>query len=70
MSSDKKTLTKTYDENTAEEVEVKDLEGNKTKQTITIGNIDKVAPTVTVKYSTTKKTKQNVKVTLTTDKEV
>ena len=70
LSSDKKTLTKTYIENKTEEVEVKDLEGNKTKQTIKVSNIDKTAPTVTLKYSTTKNTKQNVKATLTTDEEV
>lgn len=41
LSSDKKTLTRTYFTNTLQEVEVNDLAGNKTKVDIKIENIDK-----------------------------
>ena len=39
LSRDKKTLTKTYSQNTEEEITVKDLVGNETKQKVTINNI-------------------------------
>ena len=39
LSTDKKTLTKAYSQNTEEEITVKDLVGNETKQPITINNI-------------------------------
>ena len=71
ISNDKKVLTKSYDNNvTNEEIQVKDIAGNVTKQMITINNIDKIGPKINVKYSSTKKTNKNVKVTLTTDEEV
>ncbi len=70
LSEDKKTLTKIYKKNTTETVSLKDLLGNETKQTIKVSNIDKIAPTVTVTYSTKELTNQNVTVTLTTSEEV
>ena len=50
LSTDKKTLTKTYSQNTTEEITVRDLVGNEAKQKITIKNIDKAAPTLKIEY--------------------
>lgn len=46
ISEDKQTLTKIYETNKTEEIEVSDLAGNKTKAKIEINNIDKVAPQI------------------------
>ena len=70
LSEDKKELTKTYTENTEETIQVIDLAGNKVEQLIKITNIDKTAPEVSVKYSTTDLTKEDVKVEITLNKEV
>ena len=70
LSTDKKQLTKEYSENKTEEVTIKDLAGNSTNATIEIKNIDKTAPTVNVKYSTTNLTNGNVTVTITANEEV
>ena len=51
LSEDKKTLTKTYEENTEEDITIMDLVGNERTETITINNIDRTAPTVTVNKS-------------------
>ena len=48
---DSVTYTKIYDQNTSEELTVKDLVGNSTSVDITIENIDKVTPVLTVKES-------------------
>ena len=53
LSSDKKKLTKEYSANKTEEITIKDLAGNSTNATIEITNIDKTAPTINVKHSTT-----------------
>ena len=50
LSEDGLSLTKTYGQNTTEEVILKDLVGNETKVSIQIENIDKEAPEVDVKY--------------------
>ncbi len=48
LAEDALSMTKEYDENISEEVvEVNDLAGNASKTTVTITNIDKVAPVVT-----------------------
>jgi len=70
LSTDKKKLTKTYSKNTTEEIIVKDLVGNETKKKITISNIDKTVPTLSVKYSSTEKTNSNVTVTITANEEI
>ena len=70
LSSDKKTLTKEYSANVKETVIVKDLAGNETEATIEITNIDKVAPVLNVTYSTKNPTKENVKVTITSNEEI
>lgn len=48
LSSDKKTLTKEYIENTKETITIKDLAGNETQVNIEITNIDKTLPDITV----------------------
>ncbi|MBR3134725.1 MAG: hypothetical protein IKG56_04605, partial [Clostridia bacterium] len=65
LSSDKKSLTKTYTSNvSSQKVTVKDTAGNTSTATIKISNIDKTAPTLNVSYSTTNKTNGNVKATI------
>ncbi len=70
LSSDKKTLTKEYSANTKETVIIKDLVGNETQATIEISNIDKTGLSVNVGYSTKNPTRENVIVTITSNKEV
>lgn len=48
LQEDKKTLKKEYAKNIQEEISVKDLSGNVTKIVITINNIDKELPTITI----------------------
>ena len=48
LSSDKKTLTKEYTENTRETIMIKDLAGNETQVNIEISNIDKNLPEITI----------------------
>ena len=64
LSSDRLTLTKTYTENTVENIIVKDLVGNTSTVNVKVTNIDKTAPTVKVSYSTTELTNKNVVVTI------
>jgi len=70
LSSDGLTLTKTYTSNTTEEIYVKDLAGNITTVNISVVNIDKVSPKLKLAYSNTEDTNKNVKVTITSDKEL
>ena len=71
LSSDKKSLTKTYTSNVSnEKVTVKDTAGNTKTATINISNIDKTAPTLTVSYSTTNKTNGSVTATITANEVV
>ena len=62
LSTDKLALTKEYTQNVEEEVTVYDLVGNKIKVNVSVNNIDTTAPEITVKYSTTKQTTENVTV--------
>ena len=48
LSSDKKTLTKEYTENTTETIMIKDLAGNETQVSVEISNIDKNLPETTI----------------------
>ncbi len=48
LSSDKKTLTKEYTENTKETIIIKDIAGNETQVNIEITNIDKTLPDITI----------------------
>ena len=65
-----KQLTKTFDKNTNEEVVIKDLLGNETRANIKIDNIDKTAPNVSVRYSTTEPTSEDVQVIITSNEEL
>lgn len=47
-TEDNKTFTKTYTENTTDSFTIKDLAGNTTDVTVTINNIDKEGPVITV----------------------
>jgi|GEM_PF-7055766 len=60
----------TFDENGSFEFVATDAAGNVTKQTVSITNIDKVAPTGTVNYSTTSLVNTNVVATLDTSEPV
>lgn len=46
LSTDKKTLVKTFTENVVQNIDIYDLAGNKTATNISISNIDKVRPKV------------------------
>jgi len=70
LSSDKKTLTKEYSANIKETITIKDLAGNEAQANIEINNIDKTGPSVKVEYSTKNPTKENVKVTITSNEEI
>lgn len=59
-----KKFTKEFSENVDTKIDVYDLAGNKSVATVKIANIDKVAPTVNVKYSTTDTTYDAVTVTI------
>ena len=48
LSSDKKSLTKEYTENTTETITIKDLAGNETQVDIEITNIDKTLPEIII----------------------
>lgn len=52
LQEDKKTLVKEYEKNAEEEVVVKDLSGNETKEKIIINNIDKKAPIIQIQQIT------------------
>jgi len=70
ISGDKKKLTKVYTKNKNETVIVYDLAGNSVKAEIKISNIDKEAPQLTVNYSTTEKTNQNVEVIINANEKI
>ena len=61
---------KAFTENDEEVITVTDLAGNSVEVTVKVENIDKVAPTVEVTYSTTETTNDKVTVTLTADEKV
>ena len=70
LSEDKKTLTKTYTGNKEEEVIIYDLVGNSKKISIGVSNIDKDKANLEINYSTTKKTNNNITVTIRSNKEL
>lgn len=61
---------KTYTKNTEETIEIKDLRGNKGTAVVSIQNIPVNLPTADVKYSTTKLTNGDVKVTITASENI
>lgn len=72
LASNKKTITKVYSSNTnaTEEVIVKDLVGNETKTSVSVTNIDKVAPIGNVTYSTIEPTNQDITATITANEKI
>lgn len=70
LSDNQMKLTKTYTENSTEQVTVLDLAGNRTMQIVNVMNIDRVAPSLTVSYSTTETTIEPVMVTITANEEL
>lgn len=69
-STDRRTLTKKYEKNATEEVIIYDIEGNETKATVKIENIDKVSPNVSVIYSEKNLTNKDIEVSLIADEEI
>ena len=70
ISQNKKQLTKQYEENTTEEITLKDLVGNTSNVKIEVTNIDKTLPIVEVVYDNKELTNQNVTVTITANEEI
>ncbi len=64
LASDQLSMEKTYTENKTETVIIKDLAGNQASVLVEVNNIDKVVPTLSVSYSETNPTTQNVIVTI------
>ena len=70
LSEDKKSLQKTYTENVKETITLTSENDETIEQEILIENIDKTAPNIEVKYSTTELTTGSVIVTLVSDEEL
>lgn len=70
LSEDRKTLTRTYNENTTETVIITDVLSNVVPVDIVINNIVSGAPECKVSYSTINKTNENVVVTITSNREM
>ena len=70
LSEDKMTLTKTYSQNTEENLELEDIYGNKTTALISIKNIDKEKPILDISYSTKDLTNEKVKVEIKSNEEL
>ena len=64
LSDDKKILTKEYTKNTEEEVVIEDIAGNKTKQIISIKNIDKEGPEINLSIYSAIKPNSNLEINL------
>lgn len=70
ISTDRKSLSKIYSENTEESIEVYDLYGNKKEVKIKVNNIFKDDLFTNVRYSTTNITNTNVLVTIEANREL
>ena len=70
LSEDRKTMTRTYNENTTETVIITDVLSNVVPVDIVINNIVSGAPECKVSYSTINKTNENVVVTITSNREM
>ncbi len=68
-TTDKKVMTKTYTENVNENITITDTEGTTASATISIKNIDKVAPKITVSKQLAQDKNSN-KVTISADEEI
>ena len=62
LSEDRKSLSKIYTENKGEQIAIYDLAGNITYASISVMNIDKISPEISVTYSETKITNKGVEV--------
>lgn len=69
ISEDETEISRTYSENTEEEIEIEDLAGNTVVAQINISNIDKQAPELSITYSTEEMT-DKVQVEITADEEI
>ncbi len=63
-------LEATFSKNTSKTIEIKDIAENAINAEIIINNIDKIAPKITVEYSTKEITNKDVIVTIASDKEI
>lgn len=70
LSSDKTTLIKEFQENTTEEVTVSDLAGNNIIQKLSISNIDKISPELSMSYSEIGETDGKVTVTIKANEQI
>ena len=70
LSSDKKKLQKEFSANTEQNIEVKDIAGNKESIKINITNIDKEEPEYVVSYSEKSLTNKDILVTIRSNKEI
>lgn len=70
MSSDRKSVSKKYNTNTVENVRIYDIFGNTKDMRIEVNNITNSAPNIEINYSETNPTKNNVIVTLKSDREL
>ena len=69
ISEDETEISRTYSENTEEEIEIEDLAGNTVVAQINISNIDKQVPELSITYSTEEMT-DKVQVEITADEEI
>lgn len=70
ISTDKKSLTKIYTSNTTENVKIYDIFGNSKDMKIEVNNITNSEPNIQVIYSETNQTKNDITVTLKSDREL
>lgn len=70
LSSDKKTLTKTFNSNTDTNLVITDLLGNTSQVKVKITNIDKTNPKAEVSYSTTTQTTEPVIVSINANEKI
>ena len=70
LGTDGKTITKTYLENTTEDVNVLDNAGNTSTVEIKVTNIDKIAPVLQVSYNNTSRTKNDVIATISSNEQI
>ena len=70
LSADKKSLTKTYTKNTTETIKVYDTTSNFDTVKISINNIINGAPKCEISYSTKEQTRDDVIVTIKSDREI
>ncbi len=70
LDSTKRKISKEYEKNITENIQIQDIYGNTNDVEISINNIDKEAPIVDISYSNKQPTNKNVTVTITVNEEV